>query len=151
MNRRRFGFAVAVGALAPGLAAAQTAQPDQARYLGEVSVLSQMMGWFYQESSRLSTNATTADYADEKWRVEFLGSFAVPQAAQATVATMSPPPAYVATHGHLVDAIDDAVRAGDAMRQGILGNDAAAIQTAVGDLQQSNTAIKAAVTSLPSG
>jgi hypothetical protein len=154
MGRRRLiavvlAFLLGSGILGcnPKLSAAQAT--DTCSYVASMLTMGEMMAWFYDEASVLTTDFETSDLMDEQWRVDVIGLFSVPRAVQAQLRTIEPPPEYEDSHSYYVEGIDETVIAGEYMNDGVLNMDAAAIGLATEHLTRSTELINLSAEALP--
>jgi hypothetical protein len=147
MDRRH--LLVTAGALGflPSIAKAQDAETE--RYIGSTVVLAGMMQWFYETVGELFTNYTEDQFTDESWRIDVLGPFSIARAAQDVISTIAPPAAFEESYDYFSQSIDTAVDGGDALSDGILNGDVAAMTQAGEHLQRSKTLIDQAVAAIP--
>jgi hypothetical protein len=150
MHRRRFmAVGAFVAALAPFVARAQDDEWELANYLGSLTVLLNMLTWMFDETARLTTNSTEADYIDEQWRVDVLAPFAIASAAQEVIAGLNPPLMFADSHDLLSQSIDNLVTAGDYMNEGVLNLDLTALELATEHMLVANDLVEQANDTLP--
>jgi hypothetical protein len=152
MDRRR--FVVAVAAAAPAavsakLARAQDTDAEFQQYIGSITAIMNMLGWFFDEVGTLTSNSTEADYVDEEWRLDVLGPFSIALAAQEVIATLDPPSMLAESHGYLAESVDHLVIAGEYMRDGVLNLNVESINLAVESMLRANDLIDQANEAMP--
>jgi hypothetical protein len=151
VDRRRFFVAAAAAsaAFAPKLAQAQDSDAEFQQYVGSATAVLGMMGWFFDEMTRLTTNVTDADFVNRNWHIDVLGPFTIAAAAQQYLGTITPPSLMEESHGYLVDSIDNIVIAGDQMRDGVLNQDVSSINLAAESMARANELINQANDAMP--
>jgi hypothetical protein len=148
MDRRRVLASVAALGLLPGVTKAQDENLDL-YYIGSVVALVRMLEWFFNVEEELVSNYTEDQFTDESWRVDILGPFSIPRAAQQVILEVTPPAAYQESYDYLREAIDAAVEAGWAMSDGILEGDTAAFTSMSENMQRSKDLIDQATAAIP--
>jgi hypothetical protein len=108
-----------------------------------------MLGWFFDEVSQQTTGTTAADFTDPQWQVDVLAPYAVAQAAQVTLAELSPPSSFAASHELFVQSVDELVLAQTAMERGVLSMDLASINEATDHINRANELMGQATEKLP--